>query len=242
MTGNGAHSAGALSDRAAPSGEAARPLHGPGLRGEDRRARPGARLARAPGLPGRRRPPRGRARLEGLRHRDAALQLRRHPGRVPPPALPGRPAREPPGARRGLARFVVQHRRQLRDEHQLAGLRRRDDDELPHPDAGPHRPELRLGGRRDGDRRRVHPRPRAPVGRDHRQFLGRPDADHAVHPAPAVLRCWPCCSCPRAWSRPSARTRRSRSRSRASTTCPRPTRTASRSSTTRASRRRRRRR
>ena len=29
----------------------------------------------------------------------------------------------------------VQHRGQLRHQHQLAGLRRRDDDELPHADA-----------------------------------------------------------------------------------------------------------
>ena len=29
---------------------------------------------------------------------------------------------------------------------------------------------------------------RAPLGRDHRQLLGRPDPDHALHPAAAVLR------------------------------------------------------
>ena len=36
--------------------------------------------------------------------------------------------------------------------------------------------------------RRAHPRLRAPVGRDHRQLLGRPDAEHALHPAAAVVR------------------------------------------------------
>ena len=33
------------------------------------------------------------------------------------------------------ARLVVQHRGELRHQHQLAGLRRRDDDELPDADA-----------------------------------------------------------------------------------------------------------
>ena len=36
--------------------------------------------------------------------------------------------------------------------------------------------------------RRAHPRLRAPLGRDDRQLLGRPDPDHALHPAAAVLR------------------------------------------------------
>jgi K+-transporting ATPase A subunit len=35
-------------------------------------------------------------------------------------------------------------------QHQLAGLRRRGDDELPDADAGAERPELRLGRRRHG--------------------------------------------------------------------------------------------
>ena len=41
----------------------------------------------------------------------------------------------PQGLGRGVAGFVVQHRRQLRHQHQLAGLRRRNDDELPDADA-----------------------------------------------------------------------------------------------------------
>ena len=44
------------------------------------------------------------------------------------------------------------------DEHELAVLRRRDHDELPHPDARPHVPELRLGGGRDGGADRDDPR------------------------------------------------------------------------------------
>ncbi len=41
----------------------------------------------------------------------------------------------PAGLRRRDARLVVQHRGQLRHQHELAGLRRRDDDELPDADA-----------------------------------------------------------------------------------------------------------
>ena len=44
----------------------------------------------------------------------------------------------------------MEHGRQLRHQHQLAGLRRRDDDELPDPDARPDGAELRLGGDRHG--------------------------------------------------------------------------------------------
>ena len=50
-------------------------------------------------------------------------------------AAAGRAAAQPAGLGRGHARLVVQHRGQLRHQHQLAGLRRRDDDELPHADA-----------------------------------------------------------------------------------------------------------
>ena len=104
------------------------------------------------------------------------------------PALPGRAAAATRRARRRDARLVVQHRRQLRHQHQLAGLRRRDDDELPDPDAGADGPELRLGGHRHGDAGGVHPRLRAPHGRDDRQLLGRPDPDDALHPAAALAR------------------------------------------------------
>ncbi len=42
----------------------------------------------------------------------------------------------------------VQHCRELRHQHQLAGLLRRVDDELPHADGGARRAELPLGGDR----------------------------------------------------------------------------------------------
>ena len=53
---------------------------------------------------------------------------------------------------------------------------------------GADRAELRLGGDRHGGAGGADPGLRPAVGRDHRQLLGRPHADHALHPAPAVLR------------------------------------------------------
>ena len=45
----------------------------------------------------------------------------------------------------GITGLVVQYGHQLRHQHQLAGLRRRDHHELPHPDGRADRPELRVG-------------------------------------------------------------------------------------------------
>ena len=52
------------------------------------------------------------------------------------------------GHGRGDARFRLQHGDELHHEHELAGLRRRVDDELSHADARPRRAELRLRGDR----------------------------------------------------------------------------------------------
>ena len=100
--------------------------------------------------------------------------------------LPGLAAAEPAGPRRRVAGFGVQHRGQLRHQHQLAGLRRRDDDELPHPDARPDGAELRVGRDRHGGAGRAHPRLQRALGRHDRQLLGRPDAQR---------RSTSCCRC-----------------------------------------------
>ena len=63
----------------------------------------------------------------------------------------------PSGARPGRAGPVLQHGRQLRDQHELAELLRRVDDELPDPDGRARRAELHLGCR--GPRRRDRARP-----------------------------------------------------------------------------------
>ena len=54
----------------------------------------------------------------------------------------------------------LQHRRVVHDQHQLAVVRRRDDDELPHADGGARVPQLRVGGGRHRAGDRVHPRHR----------------------------------------------------------------------------------
>ena len=97
--------------------------------------------------------------------RRAALQPRRLRRRLSAAAAPGRAAAEPGGLRGRDARLVVQHGRELRDEHELAGLRRRVDDELSHADARPRRAELRLGRVGHGGARRADPRLRAPASR-----------------------------------------------------------------------------
>ena len=96
-----------------------------------------------------------------VRGRDAPLQRRGHPARLRDPAPAGPPAAQPAGLHRAVARPVVEHGRQLRDEHELAELRRRDDAELPHADARARGAELRLRGVGHGGARRAHPRLRA---------------------------------------------------------------------------------
>ena len=87
----------------------------------------------------------------------AAVHLR-HPAAAGPPAAEPRPRpRHEP--HRGL-----QHGGELRDQHQLAGLRARDGGELPLADARPGARELRLGRRGHGGGGRLHPRPHAPLG------------------------------------------------------------------------------
>ena len=68
------------------------------------------------------------------------------------------PAPEPRQSRRCRPDLGLQHGRQLRHQHQLAGLRRRDDDELPHADARADGAELRLGRDRHGGAGRADPR------------------------------------------------------------------------------------
>ena len=113
-------------------------------------------------------------------------------------ALPFNPQQLGP---RALA-IGLEHRRQLHHQHQLAGLRRRDDHERLDPDARPGGAELHF--RRHGHGGPGRPRPGHPPAQGHQpgQLLGGPDPR-----APCTSCCpCPCCSrcscCPRAWSRP----------------------------------------
>ena len=101
----------------------------------------------------------------------------------------GRAAAQPGGHGRGAAGARVQHRRLLRHQHQLAELRRRDDDEPSHPDGRAHGAELRL--RRDRHRRRGRGDPRLRPGLDaeRRQLLGRSHPDHPLRAAADLASC-----------------------------------------------------
>ena len=133
-------------------------------------------------------PPGRRDGLEELRPRHADVQHARTVCRVPAPARPGIAPAESREPRRGRAAPGIQHGRQLRVQHQLAIVWRRDDAELPHADARPDGAELRLGRVRDGVPCRGHPRSGPPYGPDDRQLLGRPGPVHPLHPLAPVPR------------------------------------------------------
>ena len=141
---------------------------------------------RAPDLPslGRRR--QARNALDRVCGGGARIQLHRLPRRVRAATAAGHAAAQSRRTRRGVARLVVQYRGQLRHQHQLAGLRRREHDELSHADARPGGAELRLRRDRHRGADRVDPGLRAARNGHHRQFLGRPHALHAVRAAAAV--------------------------------------------------------
>ena len=65
------------------------------------------------------------------------------------------PARARPRCRREVAFNTAVS---FATQHELAGVRRRDDDEPPHADAGADRAELRVGGDRHGGAGRADPR------------------------------------------------------------------------------------
>ena len=106
---------------------------------------------------------------------------------------------------RRLARDRVQHGRELRDEHELAGLRRRDDDEPPHPDGGAHGPELPLGRDGNGRRGRSCAWVRAPRARTRSAASGWTSRGALLYVLlPLSLLVSLACSCRRASSRRSA--------------------------------------
>ena len=172
--------------RAAAARDAtARPVPRQGLRRWRRARRPRVPAARAADLPCRPH----RSRPGAVLGRVRALGHRVQPGvgarLVRPGAPPGLAAAQPLLGRVGAAVPRLQHRRELRHQHELAELRRRDDDERPGPDDRAHGAELRLGRGRHGGRRRADPRLHAPARGDHRQLLGRPHKGRDPRPAPA---------------------------------------------------------
>ena len=84
------------------------------------------------------------------------------------------------------------------DQHQLAVVRRRDDDEQPLADARARGPQLHVGRGRHGRPGGLHPRPGPPAGIDPRQLLGRPDPHDDAHPRARSRSCSRSCSSARA--------------------------------------------
>ena len=99
-----------------------------------------------------------------------------------PDAGAGRLPFNPAGQTRRRRRSVVQYGDELHHQYQLAELRRRKHDVLSRADARPDAPEFPVGGDRHRARDGADPRLRAPFGADGRQFLGRYDPLHALHP------------------------------------------------------------
>ena len=175
-------------DRHRP-GQAGRPLRRPCLRGEAHAARSVAPAAGADALSLARRPPAGgddRGGLSGLLPR---VQRAGHGPAVraaDAPAVAARRPRRPLPDHAHDARPGGEHRAQLLDHDDLAGVRRRDDPALPDPGRRAGVAELPRRGGRAGGGRGVHPRVRPRAVGDARQLLGRPGPGAAVGAAAPV--------------------------------------------------------
>ena len=116
----------------------------------------------------------------------------------------------PQGFGRRRAGSRLQHRRVVHDQHQLAGVQRRVDDELLHADGRARVPQLRVGGGRHRGRHRLHPRHRAEGEGHDRQLLGRPGARRRSGCCCRSRSSARCSSSRRASCRTSSRTTRRR--------------------------------
>ena len=156
-----------------------------GVFGGRRAGRPPVPAGGARALPPPRRRSHAEQRVDHLRALAPRLQPRLGAGPLPAAERSRACCRSTRPTCRRAARAGVQHRGQLRHQHELAELRRRVDHESPHPDGRADGAELRL--RRRGHRRRHRPRARArapALGHD-RELLGRPHADGHTDPPPA---------------------------------------------------------
>ena len=165
----------------------------------------GDRSSRGDRLPADRREPQPRAVVAALRRLVPVVQrpVDAAPVRDVPPPEP--PADQPGRARGGRSIRLVQHVLQLHHQHQLAGLRRRDHDDLPQPDARADLPELRVGGGRHGRARRALPRVRRRQDATSSATSGATSSAGPSTSCSRSRRSWPCCSCRRASSRRSVR-------------------------------------
>ena len=136
--------------------------------------------------------------------------------RLPDPRAPGPPPAQPAALLRRHARARVQHGGELPHQHELAELRRRDDDVVLLPDVRARVPPVPLRRRRARARDRGHPRLREPRQADDRELLGGHDAREPLHPVPVRVRARRSSSSPRARSTRSAARSSSTTRSPAS--------------------------
>ena len=153
--------------------------------------RPVAPAGGAAALPPAGRPPAAGDDRGGLSRLLPRVQRAGHGPAVRAAAAPAVAARRP---RRPLpdhahdARPGGEHRAQLLDHDDLAGLRRRNDPALPDPGRRPGVAELPRRGGRAGGGRGVHPRLRPRAVGDARQLLGGPGPGAALGAAAAVAR------------------------------------------------------
>ena len=173
-------------------GDPARALHGRRLRRAGRRlgaGRPLLRPDRAGRLPHPARRPAARAALERLRHRPAGVQLRVVPVVYALQRFQGSLPFNPTNMAGGRPARRVQRRRQLHDEHELAVVQRRADDEPPDPDGRAWRCRTSC---RPPPAWRSPSRSSAASARRGRRTLGNfwvdLDPHDAAHPAAAVVR------------------------------------------------------
>src|SRR2546425_1243031 len=126
--------------------------------------------------------------MDRVRVRDAVVQRRVDAGAVCDAACARAAAVESATARRRRAVPRLQHRRVFHDQHELASVQRRVDDELSDADGRTRVSQFRVGGRRHLARGRLHPWHRAAgTGRD-RQLLGRSGPLHALGPVAVLHR------------------------------------------------------
>ena len=170
-----------------------------GLRGRADLARSGHGTPRASHLQARRDRPQGGDGLEALCGVLRGLRPRRDVA----PVRGATPATDTASVRSRLSAGAPgpgsrdEHGDQLRDHDDVAGVRRRDDDDLREPGLRPHVAELPGRGGRSRRRHRVHPGPRTPAHATARELLGGRDARDAVGPAASSPSWAPSCWCGR---------------------------------------------
>ena len=153
----------------------------------------GSPVARSTHLQAHRREGGSGAALDPIHGRAAELQPLRLPADLPAAARTGLSALQSSALQRGQCSSGpgVQHRDQLRHQHQLAGVLRRIDHELFRADGRPGGAELRFGGRRHRDCGRAYPRVRPAGKEDHRQLLGGRHSRDRIRAAADLDRGWP---------------------------------------------------